>query len=87
MAGKRASVVLAQRQDQILPWFVRTDGYLGAGPAVAWNSERCVDHGQALHLSLHAVVMDGTVDTPELARKLLAQHPAFSASPIFDRTA
>jgi LacI family transcriptional regulator len=73
--------------EQALPWFVRTDGYLGAGPAVAWDRIRPVDAARPLELSLHAVVMDGTVDTPELARKLLCQHPAFAHTQIFDRTA
>lgn len=103
VAGKPASLVLAQGPgaprtaaparetapdaQQTLPWFVRTDGYVGAGPAVAWDSIRHVDPARPLELSLHAVVMDGTVDTAELARKLLDQHPVFSATHILNRTA
>ncbi|MBT2515023.1 PmoA family protein [Arthrobacter sp. ISL-30] len=87
VAGKTASIMLAQDAQEPLPWFVRTDGYLGAGPAVAWDSACRLDRSQPLDLSLHAVVMDGPVETPELARSLLAQHPAFTATSLFDRTA
>lgn len=75
VAGRRASVVLAQDPGSPLPWFLRTEGYLGAGPAVAWDSSRTVSRHNPLELTLHAVVMDGTVDSPEQARRLLALHP------------
>lgn len=86
VAGKTASLVLAQDALEPLPWFIRTDGYLGAGPAVAWDAVRYVHRSRPLHLGLHAVIMDGAVDNPELARTLLAQHPTLARS-LFDRTA
>ncbi|MGX9899039.1 DUF6807 family protein [Arthrobacter sp. SA17] len=75
VAGRRASVVLAQDPGKTLPWFLRTEGYLGAGPAVAWDNSRTISRHNPLNLSLHAVVMDGVVDSPALARRLLDLHP------------
>jgi LacI family transcriptional regulator len=75
VAGRRASVVLAQDPGSPLPWFLRTEGYLGAGPAVAWDGIRTLSHHNPLTLNLHAVVKDGTVDSPAQARRLLALHP------------
>jgi hypothetical protein len=75
VAGRRASVVLAQEPGRTLPWFLRTEGYLGAGPAVAWENSRTVSRDNPLNLTLHAVVMDGVVDSPTLARRLLDHHP------------
>lgn len=75
VAGRRASVVLAQDPGKALPWFLRTEGYLGAGPAVAWDNTRTVSRHNPLNLTLHAVVMDGVVDSPAQVRRLLNLHP------------
>lgn len=80
--GKSVSVILAQDTSTLLPWFVRTDGYVGAGPAVAWDQPATVDRSNPLKLSLHAVVHDGSVTSPQHAEELLLHH--FSSSP--DRT-
>ncbi|WP_142059050.1 DUF6807 family protein [Pseudarthrobacter sp. B4EP4b] len=79
------TVILAQDAGHILPWFVRAEGYLGAGPAVAWAKPAVVDHHNPLKLALHAVIHDGHVHTPAHALELLDQHPLINpGSP--DRT-
>lgn len=80
--GKNVSVILAQDTSALRPWFVRTDGYVGAGPAVAWDHPATVDRGNPLKLSLHAVVHDGSLTSPQHVEELLLHH--FSSSP--DRT-
>lgn len=83
--GALVSVVLAQEPDRLLPWFIRAEGYLGAGPSVAWKQPAVVDHASPLKLALHAVIHDGPVSTTAHARELLQQHPlAGPSSP--DRT-
>jgi hypothetical protein len=80
------SVVLAQDPGHQLPWFVRTEGYLGAGPAVAWSQPAHVDQDTPLRLGLHAVIHDGAVTTPARALELLHQHPRLSRPGSTDRT-
>jgi hypothetical protein len=83
--GAPVTVLLAQEPDRILPWFIRAEGYLGAGPAVAWAEPAAVDHHNPLKLALHAVIHDGPVSTAGHALELLNQHPLInSGSP--DRT-
>jgi hypothetical protein len=70
------TVLLAQETGRILPWFIRAEGYLGAGPAVAWDELAVVDRRRKpLKLALHAVIHDGPVDTASHALQLLDQHP------------
>ncbi|WP_458780779.1 DUF6807 family protein [Arthrobacter sp. D3-16] len=83
--GAPVSVVLAQQPGQLLPWFVRAEGYLGAGPAVAWAEPGAVDDRSPLQLALHAVIHDGHVSTAAQALGLLGQHPLLSPS-TSDRT-
>jgi hypothetical protein len=73
--GAPVTVLLAQDAGRILPWFVRADGYLGAGPAVAWGKPAAADHHNPLKLALHAVIHDGPVPTAAHALELLNQHP------------
>lgn len=84
--GALVSVVLAQDPKNPLPWFIRADGYLGAGPAVAWSEAAHVDHATPLRLDLHAVIHDGPVPTPGHALELLHQHPRLRRSGATDRT-
>ena len=84
--GGPVSVVLAQDPEHPLPWFIRADGYLGAGPAVAWSEAAHVDHASPLRLDLHAVIHDGPVPTAGRALELLRQHPRLSPSGSTDRT-
>lgn len=41
-----------------LPWFVRADGYVGAGPAIAWTTPCLVPQGSELELGLTARMVD-----------------------------
>ncbi|WP_165962696.1 DUF6807 domain-containing protein [Occultella glacieicola] len=61
------ALLLAQPREQVLPWFVRTQGYVGAGPAVAWDAPRTVAAGTSLDLHLWALLVDGDL-SPESAR-------------------
>ncbi|WP_189337657.1 DUF6807 family protein [Arthrobacter sp. AFG7.2] len=85
LGGAAVTVVLGQDPDRLLPWFIRTEGYLGAGPSVAWTQAAVVDHNNPLKLALHAVIHDGPVSTAAHALELLQQHPLLSNSPP-DRT-
>lgn len=84
--GGPVSVVLGQDPENPLPWFVRAEGYLGAGPAVAWSEPAHVDQCTPLRLGLHAVIHDGAVTTPARALELLHQHHRLSRPGSTDRT-
>lgn len=66
------SLLLAQPHREVLPWFVRTSGYVGAGPAVAWEAHRHVPHGEHLDLHLTGVLLDRSIDI-DTARSLYTQ--------------
>jgi LacI family transcriptional regulator len=74
--GAQAAVVMAQG-GPVRPWFIRTEGYVGAGPAVAWSEKAVADAAHPLRQSLHAVIHDGPVTSPEQALELLENHPGF----------
>jgi len=80
------TVLLAQDPECVLPWFVRADGYLGAGPAAAWAEPVHADRAHPLRLGLDAVIHDGPAPTPARARELLQQHPRTSFPSTSDRT-
>lgn len=84
--GGTVSVVLAQDPERPLPWFIRAEGYLGAGPAVAWSEPARAGHNTPLRLGLHAVIHDGAVQTPARALELLQQHPRLCRPGSTDRT-
>jgi len=71
------SLLLAQRPGEVLPWFVRTTGYVGAGPAVAWSDHRHVAAGDTLDLSLTGVLLDRRIDAGT-ARTLCTQREDLS---------
>lgn len=56
------TLLLAQPGDDLLPWFVRVSGYVGAGPAVAWDAPVPLDQGTARSLHLWAALIDGEPD-------------------------
>ncbi|MDI6943462.1 PmoA family protein [Microbacterium barkeri] len=66
IVGERATVVAAT--DSGLPWFVRTGGYVGFGPAVATVRRRVLAPSETLELDLSAVVLDGPVAADDAAR-------------------
>ncbi|UFU07841.1 PmoA family protein [Ruania halotolerans] len=61
------SLLLGQPRETTLPWFVRTTGYVGAGPAAAWQEPRTVAAGTHLDLYLWAVLADRALTTDDAA--------------------
>lgn len=90
IGGAPVTVVLAQdgtvHNAPVRPWFIRTEGYLGAGPAVAWSGKAVADTAHPLVQSLHAVIYDGPLTSPEQALQLLEHHPALRPARNPDRT-
>lgn len=71
--GGTATVLLAQPDTDLLPWFVRVTGYTGAGPAVAWDRTATVAAGDRRDLHLWAALVDGDLaddDADRLYRDL-----------------
>ncbi|PJI84851.1 DUF6807 family protein [Luteimicrobium subarcticum] len=56
-AGSWTTVVLVQDGDD--RWFVRTEPYVAAGPAVAWDGPLGLGAGQTLRVAMTALVLDG----------------------------
>lgn len=83
--GAPVTVVLAQAAPA-RPWFIRSEGYLGVGPAVAWSEKAVADAARPLVQSLHAVIHDGAVASPDQALHLLEHHPAVRTPSHPDRT-
>jgi len=64
VSGPDAALVAATGSG--LPWFVRADGYVGFGPAIAAQSRRAVERGAPLELDLAVVLIDGAPDDAAL---------------------
>lgn len=65
--GPRVStLLLAQRPDHVLPWFLRASDYVGAGPALAWDTPLTIARGETATTELAALLTD-TALTPEQA--------------------
>lgn len=60
--GRPVTLMLAQPAGDLLPWFVRVTGYVGAGPAVAWEHPHRVAGGDYRDLHLWAALVDSGVD-------------------------
>ena len=66
-----ASIVAATTSG--MPWFVRAEGYVGFGPAVAVTQRRELEQGECLRLDLAVAILDGAPTAPdEVAIALLA---------------
>lgn len=57
------TLLLAQPETDLLPWFARVSGYVGAGPAVAWDAPTTLAHGTRRTLHLWAALVDAELDT------------------------
>ena len=57
--------VLLMQPDDVRRWFLRTDSYVGACPALAWDSPLTLQPNQELALSLTALLLDRPVDLAE----------------------
>lgn len=49
-------------------WFIRADGYVGFGPAVAYDSRRRIEKDETLDLEMSAAVIDGRRSDAEVER-------------------
>lgn len=67
-----ATLLLAQDPEHVMPWFLRANDYVGAGPALAWSTPLRVESGATLTVSLSAVMLDG-IATAEQAEELTAR--------------
>jgi LacI family transcriptional regulator len=60
------TLLLVQPSDE-RPWFHRSTEYVGAGPALAWDSPLTLQPNQDLTLSLTALLLDRPIDLAEAA--------------------
>ncbi|WP_432542986.1 DUF6807 family protein [Kineococcus sp. SYSU DK002] len=68
--------LLAVQRAEPLPWFVRTEGWVGFGPAWAVDRRRELRPGEPLHVHLDVLVGDGHRSGPQhrdTAARLLGQ--------------
>lgn len=73
--GEWTSVVLTQ-DGEPRPWFLRVADYVGAGPALAWDTPCVIGAGEDLDLGLVALVVDRRLtaqDAEDLADLALAR--------------
>ncbi|WP_220457984.1 MULTISPECIES: DUF6807 family protein [unclassified Actinotalea] len=61
--GPEATLLCVQ-VGTVLPWFVRTEGYVGFGPAVAHTARRRLAAGEELVLHTRTLVTDAPVTDP-----------------------
>jgi LacI family transcriptional regulator len=75
-ARRAWTTLLLVQSGEVNPWFVRVADYVGAGPALAWETTRTIPAGSSLPLALTAVVVDrrlGPEDAADLADFALAR--------------
>ena len=72
-SGDAEATLLLYQSEEVFPWFIRTAGYLGAGPAVAWSRARVIAPSAPLRLALSAVIVDGVVASAREALELIDQ--------------
>jgi LacI family transcriptional regulator len=61
------TVVLCQSEPADYPWFVRVADYVGAGPALAWDSPLVIPEGDHVNLILDAIVVDRELSQQDAA--------------------
>lgn len=69
---RAVTLILVQHPALVLPWFVRAEDWVGAGPALAWDAPRHVAAGDELALGLAGVAVDGAL-TESAAAELAAR--------------
>lgn len=65
--GEAWTTLLLVQPGDVDPWFVRVTDYVGAGPALAWDSTRRIEAGTSLDVELVAVVADRRLDAADAA--------------------
>lgn len=59
------TLLLVQPATNPRPWFLRSKDYVGAGPALAWESALALQPDQDLQLGLTALLLDRSIDLTE----------------------
>jgi LacI family transcriptional regulator len=65
--GEAWTTLLLVQPGDVDPWFVRVTDYVGAGPALAWDSTRRIEAGTSLDVELVAAVADRRLDAADAA--------------------
>jgi LacI family transcriptional regulator len=65
--GDIVTTLLLVQPGDLRPWFLRSTEYVGAGPALAWDSPLTLQPNQNLALSLTALLLDRSIDLAEAA--------------------
>jgi LacI family transcriptional regulator len=74
--GDSVTTLLLVQSEGVRPWFLRSTDYVGAGPALAWESALALQPDQDLSVSLTALLLDRSIDlneAPDLAGRLLSE--------------
>jgi LacI family transcriptional regulator len=74
--GDAWTTLLLVQPGEVDPWFVRVADYVGAGPALAWETTRTIGAGSSHGVELVAVVVDrrlGADETADLAEFAVAR--------------
>ena len=81
--GSGASLVATTRNSD-MPWFVRAEGYVGFGPAVAVTGRREMAAGESLRLDLAVAILDRPSSDPAAIARRLGAHavPARAADDV-----
>jgi len=56
------TTLLLVQPDDVRPWFLRSESYVGACPALAWDTPLTLQPNQDLTLSLSALLLDRPID-------------------------
>lgn len=65
--GDAWTTLLLVQPGRVDPWFARVADYVGAGPALAWDTTRRIDAGSSLDVELVAAVVDRRLDATDAA--------------------
>jgi LacI family transcriptional regulator len=74
--GDAWTTLLLAQPGRVDPWFVRVADYVGAGPALAWDTPRRIGAGSTLDVELVAAVVDrrlASADAADLADFAIAR--------------
>jgi LacI family transcriptional regulator len=82
--GDAWTTLLLVQPGRVDPWFARVADYVGAGPALAWDTPRRIEAGSSLDVELVAAVVDrrlDATDATDLANFAAARLAATQALP------
>jgi LacI family transcriptional regulator len=79
--GAATTLLMVQDPAAPRPWFARVAEYVGAGPALAWDTPLLVPHGERLTVAMGAVVVDRALGDDEADALAAALAPQLAPSP------